>query len=680
VAAILVLDDRAVERELLEAVLRSAGHTVAQASNGEEALARARAEHHDLIIADILMPGMDGYEFVRALREDTATVGARVILCTALYDQQEVEQLARACGVEHVLIKPVEPEEILEAVDAALGAAPRDAKPAQTELEGDGRFEREQLRAANAKLIEKLTELERAEEVRRLLAAIVESSEDAIIAKSLDGRIASWNRGAEKLYGYSAEEAIGEPISMLTAPEHTDELTAIMEQIRRGEEAPRVETVHLRKDGSTVDVAITISPMFNDSGQLSGAATIARDVSVRKQAERELAAAHATALATARAKTEFVTNMSHQIRTPLNGVIGMTRLLADTALDQMQREHMDALEASNEALLAVAEDVLEFSTLEAGRIELDATRFDCRSAVEEAVLMLSASARAKGLGIGARVDDDVPVTVRGDRTRLRQVLMNLLSNAVKFTAAGEILLHVSVAGSELMRFAVCDTGVGIEEGSADSLFEAFAQADQSTARRHAGTGLGLAIARQLVTRMGGQIGAERREGGGSIFWFTASLPAATMNDGPARSQPELSGLRALIVGDGDAQRAAARVVLHAPAGDDADELDPTIIAQLRDTLTSEMRGRLLQTFEQSLGKCLTDIASAAQSRDRIELRRLAHLLKGSSASMGAARLSRGCQQLEQLSCEEDRTVGQELLDELNATASAAGPALRRELL
>jgi PAS domain S-box-containing protein len=809
-ASILVLDDRSVERELLEVVLGSAGHTVLQASNGEDGLAVAHDEHPDLIIVDVLMPGMDGYEFVRALREDPASAATRVIMCTATYDEHEARRLALACGVAHLLIKPVEPPELLRAVAAALGEVTRPIG-----LEPTEQFGRKQLRAANAKLIEKVAALERAEEVRQLLAAIVESSDDAIIAKTLEGTIVSWNHGAEELYGYTAQEALGSPIAMLIPPERPDDLPAIMEQIKRGEVAHRLETARVRKDGTTIDVALTISPIYGDAGKLTGAATIARDVSVRKQAERELALAHRTAVETARAKSEFVTNMSHQIRTPLNGVVGMTRLLADTALDQLQHEYVTALEASNKALLLVADEVLDFAKLEAGHVELDPTRFDCRGAIEEALLMLARSVRIKGLQISHRVEEDVPTTVRGDRTRLRQVLLNLLSNAVKFTAVGEVLLDVAVDAGDLLRFTVSDTGVGIDEGSVDSLFEAFGQADQSTSRRYGGTGLGLSISREIVARMGGQIGAENRQEGGARFWFTAELPAASMTGGsphPARPsqpaaatteaseaatrEPAADGPLVLLAEDDPTNRSVAAALLrkrglrthvahhgreavymtressydviimdcqlpevdgyeatrriheaerphHTPVialtahtqpgdrerclgagmddylakpvqaeafyealdrwlpggpaqaahaehdqqprigqdGAEDDELiDQDMIDQLKDTLTPEMREQLLRAFEQSLPERLADVASAARSGNDAELRRLAHLLKGSSATLGAAGLSLGFQQLEELSRERDTTVGQEQLDALEATATASCQALRRHLL
>jgi two-component system, sensor histidine kinase and response regulator len=225
----------------------------------------------------------------------------------------------------------------------------------------------------------------------------------------------------------------------------------------------------------------------------------------------------------------------------------MTSLLNDTPLDPVQREYADALEASSRALLAVINDILDFSKIEAGHLELDPTDFQLRGALEEACQMLAEQAHAQGLELGHTIDADLPTTVHGDRARLRQILLNLLSNAVKFTASGEVIVRVSSDGAEMVRFEVRDTGVGIDEGHAARLFEPFVQADQSTTRLFGGTGIGLTIARELAQQMGGAIGAHPRDGGGSVFWFTARLPAVTSAEQPLRPSPELRGLRALVV-------------------------------------------------------------------------------------------------------------------------------------
>jgi two-component system sensor histidine kinase/response regulator len=380
------------------------------------------------------------------------------------------------------------------------------------------------------------------------LAAIVESSDDAIIGQTLGGRIISWNRGAEKLYGYRAGEMVGESITKLLPAGRAGELAATMERINADRVVHR-ETVRLARGGRQIAVALTISPVYNAAGELTGAATIARDISERKRIEADLVLARDQALEASRSKSEFVANMSHEIRTPLNGVVGMTDLLRETPLDPLQREYADALASSSEALLSVINDILDFSKIEAGRLELDPADFELRGAIEEACLMLANQAHVKGLEINHWVDAEVAAGVHGDRARLRQVLLNLLSNAVKFTDSGEVVLRVSRDGGDRVRFGVLDTGPGIDDSRATSLFEAFVQADLSSSRRHGGTGLGLAISRQLVEHMGGEIGARSRESGGSEFWFTAELPPAVVPDEAPAERVELIGKRVLIVDD-----------------------------------------------------------------------------------------------------------------------------------
>jgi signal transduction histidine kinase/CheY-like chemotaxis protein/HPt (histidine-containing phosphotransfer) domain-containing protein len=260
-------------------------------------------------------------------------------------------------------------------------------------------------------------------------------------------------------------------------------------------------------------------------------------------------AARAEAVEASRLKSEFVASMSHELRTPLNGVIGMTDLLRVTSLDRVQSGYVDALGASSEALLAVISDVLDFSKMEAGRLELDCTDFDLRDVVEEATLMLAGQAHAKGLEIAHWVDSAVPSWVTGDRARLRQILLNLLSNAVKFTASGEVIVKVACGVGDVLDFSVCDTGIGIDAAQATALFEAFAQADQSTTRQYGGTGLGLAISRRLVDLMGGEIGAAPGAGCGSVFWFSAVMAAAPGGTSGTRTRTDLLARRMLVVDD-----------------------------------------------------------------------------------------------------------------------------------
>lgn len=365
-----------------------------------------------------------------------------------------------------------------------------------------------------------------AERLQARLAAIVESSDDAILSKDLNGIIQTWNAGARRLFGYQAEEVIGRPVTILLPPERIPEEEQILARVRSGQRVDHMETVRVAKDGKRIDISLTVSPVKDRNGRIIGASKIARDISDRKRAERELKAAKEAAEAANVAKSQFLAIMSHELRTPMNAILGMTGLALDEDLSATLRDYLQTVKQSADGLLELVDDILDLSRIEAGGLQLDSTPFDLGRTVEQVVKTLGVRAYEKGLELVCDLGE-VPTQLVGDSLRLRQVLVNLVGNAIKFTAQGAVVVSAAVELAEgeniVIQFAVADTGIGIAPEDQERIFAPFTQADASTVRHYGGTGLGLAISRRLVDLMGGRIWVESAPGKGSTFRFTARL-------------------------------------------------------------------------------------------------------------------------------------------------------------
>jgi PAS domain S-box-containing protein len=380
---------------------------------------------------------------------------------------------------------------------------------------------------------------------------------DTIWDWDLETQAVSWNSGILTTFHYTAEE-VGPGSGWHCERFHPEDRERV-EQSRQaaiagGGETWSEEYRFLCGDGRYAYVLDRGYVMRNDSGWAVRMIGAMMDITDRKQVEEILQQAKEAAEASNRAKSEFLANMSHEIRTPMNGVLGMTDLLLETGLDPEQREYAGMVRTSAESLLTVINDILDFSKIEAGRFELEAVEFKLRGCIEPTLKTLALRAHQKDLELNCLIESDVPETLVGDPSRLRQVLINLFGNSLKFTESGEINLRVQLEGvkeeSICLHFSVEDTGIGITAGQQARIFEAFTQVDGSSARRFGGTGLGLTICRQLIEMMGGHIWVESSPGQGSVFHFTARFGICPSAGLPMQvERARLKGMRALVVDD-----------------------------------------------------------------------------------------------------------------------------------
>jgi PAS domain S-box-containing protein len=369
-----------------------------------------------------------------------------------------------------------------------------------------------------------------AEELKARLAALVDSSHDAIIGGTPEGIIHTWNKSAERIFGYKAEEIKGQHLKVLVPEKNLSYLEDILARLKRGEETVQQEGECLRKDGELTYVSVTVSPVYDLAGQITGASIVVRDISKRKAMERalrqtskELSIARDQALEASNLKSAFVANISHELRTPLCAILGMTELLTYGELSDEQQEIVQMLKDSSQALLSIVNDVLDLSKIEAGKMSLDTAPFNLIFLVQECARALALGAREKGLFLKTNVDHRIPEIVVGDASRVRQTLLNLIGNSIKFTEVGGITVELSseseVEDSVSVRFSVTDTGIGISPEEQHLLFQPFTQVDGSDSRKYSGTGLGLSISKHFVEMMQGRIGVESKKGEGTVFWF-----------------------------------------------------------------------------------------------------------------------------------------------------------------
>ncbi|MDD2926875.1 MAG: response regulator [Rhodoferax sp.] len=395
------------------------------------------------------------------------------------------------------------------------------------------------------------------------IEALLDIIPNPIFYKGADSRFIGCNQAYEATFGISRQQFIGKRVSDLAYLPEQDRLAYQKEDedvIRDCSRVSRDESFHFA-DGQMHDALYSVTGFRSADGAPGGLIGMIVDVTGLKSAERAAREARAQAEAASSAKAEFLANMSHEIRTPMNAVIGMTQLALQTELTARQRNYLNKVHSAANGLLALINDILDFSKIEAGKLNVESITFKLENVLGQVADLAAISARNKGLELLLNVASDVPDDLMGDPLRLGQVLTNLISNAVKFTEQGEITLSVSCVARQdaetMLRFEVCDTGIGLSEEAMVRIFDAFSQADSSTTRRFGGTGLGLSISKRIVELMGGEIGVSSQPGEGSCFHFTAVFGLAD-NPTPPTQAPryllDIRGMSILVVDDNAAAR------------------------------------------------------------------------------------------------------------------------------
>ncbi|GAB4271446.1 MAG: hypothetical protein Kow0080_16870 [Candidatus Promineifilaceae bacterium] len=386
--------------------------------------------------------------------------------------------------------------------------------------------------------------------------SLVSASPIAIVILDMNGRITDYNHAFVEMFGFENVKLIGQKLDdLIGTPENNDEMRHYTNQVIHGQ-LIRGISKRKRHNGDIIDVEIYGVPVIVDDEQI-GVLGLYQDVTKRIEYENSLRQAKQAAEEATHAKSEFLANMSHEIRTPLNGVIGMTGLLLDTPLTKEQREFVETIRTSGDALLTIINDILDFSKIEAGRLELEKAPFNLSTCIEEVLDLLAPQASKKKLELAYLMNGRIPPILLGDVTRLRQILVNLIGNAIKFTAKGEVI--VSVMGQMInnnryqLYFAVKDTGIGIPKEKMSRLFQSFSQVDASTTRRYGGTGLGLAISKRLAEMMGGSMWVDSQVGEGSTFHFSIQVETTQEAINQIDNLPisGLQGKNILIVDDND---------------------------------------------------------------------------------------------------------------------------------
>jgi len=511
-ASVLIIDDVADNFDVIESILSNQDYQLHYAANGRDAIANLDTFQPDLILLDVMMPVMDGYEACKQIKALPKWQAVPIIMVTALDSKEDIAKCLNA-GANDFISKPLNSLEFKARVHSML----------RIKEQHDG------LERANA-----------------LIHAQLEASLEGVIAVDEQGRLVAYNQKMCEICD----------LNTITANPNQQDLPLL--QLLQDANSPQVITQILEETYDDPDQVIHgelvvsertyeyfSSSVTSPNGKFLGFVWRFRDITDRKNYETNLNDAKEVAESALQVKSDFLAMMSHEIRTPINGVLGMTELLATTSLDTEQNKFVQSIQTSGEILLTVINDILDFSKLESQKLLLEHLPIDVYGIIADTCALLSKQAESKGIRLYYQIDEKTPAYILGDPIRLRQILLNLANNAVKFTRAGEVRLSVSPSVSQPVSihaeneinllFEVQDSGIGLSLAQLQKLFQPFTQASIATTRQYGGTGLGLVICQKLVQMMGGQIWAESVSDQGSTFFFV--LPVTVTDETPLAMTP-----------------------------------------------------------------------------------------------------------------------------------------------
>lgn len=518
---ILLVDDHPENLLALEAVLEAENYNLVRAYSGDEALRCILMDEFALIVLDVEMPGMDGFETAKLIKLREKSKSIPIIFITAKNREMEHLFTGYSIGAIDYMVKPFIPQLLKSKINGFVSMYVINKKlQIQTELLSQRSLE---LEKTNRALMRTTFELIRTEAQARIIG---ETSIDTMVIFNNDGIVLNINPAAVHMFGFHEAELVGQSIRMLLPmiSENSSEMFKVQEHYL----LEKLSDVNpIRKDGTTFYAEIQINEAMIDDNPIF-ACTIS-DITERKEAEQEMLQAKEEAEQAARVKTEFLAMMSHEIRTPMNGIIGMTDLLIDSGLNAEQLEYAEIVRKSSDALLKVINDILDFSKIESGKMKLEQVPLELKLLVEETFDLFRSQTSERDLHMEYYIDQKLPAHILGDATRLRQILINLVGNAVKFTEQGTIYVMINLLeqnGHFLeIEFIIKDTGIGITPENRVHLFKPFSQLDSSMTRKYGGTGLGLAICKTLVELMSGAIRNEQGSDAGATFIFTIGAEA-----------------------------------------------------------------------------------------------------------------------------------------------------------